>query len=249
MTVAPAGDVAVEPLLCHACGSPVPLRAGHHVTCPACRASVAIPARYQALWAERGLADAARHELETRYASAARVPARWVDRLAVALVLALPALAVVAWMSVAARSPDSVTLFTEAIVPAMLPGTALWLWSGAVHATIVRFQLALAARAPADDGGPSRCRHCFAPLDVPADAVLVRCAYCGTDHLRSDVTAATRRAELAVGAELRTLDQATVALRRRRRLIVAGSLVAVAVFALALWAAGFAYAHTTDPTS
>ncbi len=41
----------------------------------------------------------------------------------------------------------------------------------------------LAARLPEHAGGPSCCRNCGAPLDVPPDAVGVRCVYCQTDNL------------------------------------------------------------------
>ena len=191
--------VAVEPLQCGACGSPVALGPGLHVTCPACGKPVEVPARYRTLWAEQAREGAARRELETRYAAAARVPARWVDALAVALVVVLPAATAVAWMAVASRAVDTVALFSDAIVPALLPGAALWLWSSALHATIVRFQLALGCRAPAKEGGPSRCRHCDAPIDVPADALSVRCPYCGTDNLRVDVAAMTRRVAARAG--------------------------------------------------
>ncbi|MBK8257721.1 MAG: hypothetical protein IPK82_34265 [Polyangiaceae bacterium] len=41
----------------------------------------------------------------------------------------------------------------------------------------------LAASLPERPGGPSRCRRCGAPLDVPAGALGVACTYCRTDNL------------------------------------------------------------------
>lgn len=238
--------VAIEPLRCHGCGAAVPLRSSDHVSCPSCNAKVAVPARYRELLDERAREEQVRKALETRYAAAARPPARWISRLAVALELGLPAAVGAIWMGLAARAVDSVELFTAGLVPALIPGSALWLWSAAVHATIVRFELALGMRPPNRAGGPSRCRECGAPLDVPAAAMSVRCPYCATDNLVVDVTPLTRQVELALGKELRTLGEAAAALRLRGRLLAAGAVLACALFALVVWAVGFAYAHTPE---
>jgi DNA-directed RNA polymerase subunit RPC12/RpoP len=224
----------------------VPLRAGDHTTCPYCHASVHVPKRYQHVLAERAQEEAVRRDLEQRYATAARPPARWIDALAIALVLVLPAIAAATWMAVAARSAASIDLFAFAIVPAMLPGTALWLWSAAVHATIVRFQRALTCHAPERPNGPSCCRICGAPLDVPHDALSTRCPYCDSDNLVADVAPIERQIEDALANDLRTLDAAATAIRLRRRLLVGGAVLAVTLFVALIWAMHFIYGHTWD---
>jgi DNA-directed RNA polymerase subunit RPC12/RpoP len=236
----------LELLRCRACGAAVPLRAADHTTCPYCQASVQVPKRYRHVLAERAQEAAVRRELEQRYSSAARPPARWLDVLAIALVLALPAVAAAAWMAVASRSAASVSLFTFAIVPAMLPGTALWLWSAAVHATIVRFQRALTCQPPERPDGPTRCRICDAPLDVPADALSVRCPYCDSDNLVTDVAPIERRIVDALADELRTLDAAAAALRLRRRLLVGAAVLAMTLVVALVWGMHFIYGNTWD---
>jgi DNA-directed RNA polymerase subunit RPC12/RpoP len=236
----------LELLRCHACGAAVPLRAADHTTCPYCQASVPVPKRYRHVLAERAHEAAVRHELEERYSSAARPPARWIDVLAIALVLALPAIAAGAWMAVARRAAASISLFTFAIVPGMLPGTALWLWSAAVHATIVRFQHALTCRPPERPHGPNCCRICGAPLDVPADALSVRCPYCASDNLVADVTPIERRIVDALADDLRTLDAAAAALRLRRRLLRGGAVLAVTLVVAIVWGMHFLYGNTWD---
>lgn len=242
-----AGGVELEPLRCGSCGAAVPLRAGDHVTCPYCRATVPVPGRYRRILAERAREEGVRRELEERFGAAARPPHRWFDVTAVAMVVVLPVVVAVVWMALARHAVDTVTLFSYGVVPAMLPGAGLWLWSAAVHATIVRFNQALAMGPPEREGGPGVCRECGAPLAVTPDAISVHCLYCDTDNLVVDVSAAKKRLDSKLGRELRTLDQAAKALRLRRRLLVAGAAVAVMLFALVLWSLVFAYRHVSDP--
>ena len=63
---------------------------------------------------------------------------------------------------------------------------------------------------------PAGCRECGAPLEVPADALVARCVYCGADSavvIRTPFLARARRAARAVA---HTLDEA-VALDTRER--------------------------------
>ncbi|MEO6775286.1 MAG: hypothetical protein ABI467_20145 [Kofleriaceae bacterium] len=199
----------------------MPLLDGSTFACPYCRTNVKVPAEYRALF-ETHRAEAVTHrELELRYARVATPPARWVDALAAVLVLFGPALA-----ALLVHRPTAIERFSEVIVPAMLPGTALWLWSATVHATIVRFRFALASLPP-EGSGPPRCRQCGAPLVVVPDAIAARCAYCGTDSLIESVTTALRVFTKRLGDELRTLASAVLALRARKRLLVAGAVIAV----------------------
>lgn len=234
----------LQPLRCGSCAAAVPLGDGRTVTCPYCQAKVPVPPRYRKLLAERSREKRLQRELE--FSGAATPPPGWLDALGVALVLLLPAAAATTWMSLVPRSVDTVALFSFAIVPALLPGAGVWLWSAAVHATIVKFQAALACAAPEREGGPGTCRECGAPLDVEPDAISAHCPYCDTDNLVVDVSEMTRRIENKLGMELRTLDQAARALRLRRRLLVVGSTLAMVLLGLVLFALAFAYRHVFD---
>lgn len=219
--------MSLEPLRCTHCGAAVPLLHGASFSCPYCAAKVVVPAAYRELFAAEAQEASARRELEQRFAAVATAPRRRVDAIAAVLVLLLPAAAVATWIGLAVEPPGLPRLFALAIVPALLPGTAISVWSASVHATIVRFQLALSCEPPERAGGPSRCRQCGAPLALEPGAISAHCAYCGTDSLTDHVAAAARRLQTALRAELRTLGDAIVALRVRRRLLVAGAAIAV----------------------
>lgn len=219
--------MSLEPLRCAACGAAVPLLHGVAFACPYCRAHVHVPSEYRVLFDAHAREQAAHAELERQFAVVARPPPRWLDRLAVALVLLGPAVVAVTAVKLASHPLTIVPLFAYAIVPALVPGTGLWVWSATVHATIVRFQLALAADPPPASGGPPCCRQCGAPLQLAPGAIAAHCAYCGTDSLIDHVAAAARRLQSALRAELRTLGQAAKALRVRRRLLVGGVAVAM----------------------
>jgi hypothetical protein len=220
--------VSASPVRCSKCDAPVPLIGATSFKCPFCGADVHVAHKYAELFRANALEHDARRELETRYARVSRVPPPTFDVVAIALVVLLPAIVTSIWMSVAARPPNAIDLFTHAIIPAALPGTILWMWSASIHATVVRFQIALAASAPAKPGDAPACRQCGAPLAV-GDAIFARCAYCGTDSLVAELATALHRLDEALRSELRTIEQAIVALAVRRRLVVGGVAIAAAV--------------------
>lgn len=219
--------MTLEPLRCTHCNAAVPLLDATRFSCPYCKAAVTVPAAYRELFVVHERELAVRHQLEQRFVAVTTPPRRSVDRAAVLLVLLLPALAAIAWVSLARYQPSIVGLFAGAIVPALVPGAVLSTWSAAVHATIVRFQLALACDPPANEGEPPRCRGCGAPLHLERDAISAHCAYCGTDSLIDHVPGLASR----LRSELRTLDEAIVALRVRKRLLIAGIVVAAVMLA------------------
>lgn len=220
-----------EPLRCHHCGAAVPLLHGNAFACPYCRAKLDVPAPYRELFRVHAQETHARHELETNFQTVSAPPARWIDRVALALVLFAPSIVVAVTVAFSHHARNVIDLFVFAIIPAMLPGAAIWIWSASVHATLVRFRYALAALPPESDGGPLHCRLCGAPLELAANAISARCAYCGTDSLIEHVTEAVRAFTTVLCDELRTLDQAIVALRIRKRVLVAGAAVAIILFA------------------
>ena len=223
--------MTAEPIRCKKCGAPLPLLASRSFNCPHCKAHVAVPDRCKELY-EKNVAEAStRREAEERYAYVARVPSRRFDIAAIALVLLAPAVVAAMWMQRAAHPPGALDLFTLAIVPALFPGTALWMWSAAIHATVVRFQLALAARRPKDKSSAPCCRNCGAPLHVADAAIFSRCAYCGTDSLVTTLADAVGALDEALRREIKTIGEATTALLYRRRIVVGGTAIVLAVLA------------------
>jgi DNA-directed RNA polymerase subunit RPC12/RpoP len=74
----------------------------------------------------------------------------------------------------------------------------------------------LAARPPRLPGGPAQCRACGAPLEVPAGAVVARCAHCGVEsavRVRTPFLARTRR---STRATVLTIEQAAAIDREER---------------------------------
>ncbi len=189
--------MTLEPLICPQCGAPVPLVHATSFPCPYCTATVAVPARYRTLFDANARAAGARREIEARYHNVVQAPPLSVDILAACLVLVLPAVVAVGYVWFG-NPPSLEAVFTMAIIPALLPGAGVWVWSAAVHATIVRFELALACQPPDRDGGPGRCRKCGAPLEVETGAISARCAYCGTDSLLANVAPFARFAPASV---------------------------------------------------
>lgn len=99
----------------------------------------------------------------------------------------------------------------------------------------------LAAKLPDHAGGPSLCRNCGAPLDVPKDAVGVRCLYCQTDNLVAVPTqwlAESTKAEVQnhsdAAAALADLDKARAGARSLTTGLVMVGVVSVGV----LWVVG-----------
>lgn len=237
----------LEPLRCEACGGAVPLADGATSRCPYCDAPVEIPAAYGRLAEAHATEVDTRRELEQRFRTVSEPPPRSTDVLAIALVLLLPPVLGVAEVLLAGAAADTVLVFATAVVPALLPGTCLWVWSASVHATIVRFQLALAGSPPEREGGPPRCRSCGAPLDVEPDAFAARCAYCGTDSLLSNLEGAARRLHDRLRGELHTLGEAAAALRTRRRLLFGGTITAAVMLGALAFAAVAAAAVLASP--
>ena len=231
----------LQPLQCPHCGAFIALADTPELTCAYCKQPFEAPPRYRALFREHRLEAHVQRELEKRLQHLSRPPRRWADLVSFVLVLLLPALAAYLAMRNLPRF-DPVMLFAAVIVPAALPGSALFAWSTAVHTTIVRFQLALACDAPERPGGPVRCRNCGAALCVEPGAYSARCLYCGTDSLLLDVTVIARRLHTQLRQELHTLEDAVAALRRRRRLLVGGIALSASVLVALSVAAFVTYA-------
>jgi DNA-directed RNA polymerase subunit RPC12/RpoP len=71
-----------------------------------------------------------------------------------------------------------------------------------------QLQAGLAARLPTQAGGPSLCRSCGAPLDVPAGALGVTCLYCSSDNLVAFAPAWVKRLEGLVKGQQQRVESA-----------------------------------------
>lgn len=197
---------ALAPLACGGCGAPLVLADADEVTCAACGAHTPVPALHrEALRAEHQAAELRRaaggrgQQLGATPSRAMRIlggvfatkprlvlGALWVfgtvGFLTVLGVVAVEAIAHVdVFMSVPTQWRDRVG------IPLWFALTLLVVWLGVYgqrRAVSLRaVQAALAARPPSTPGGPASCRHCGALLAIAADALDVRCIYCGTDNL------------------------------------------------------------------
>jgi hypothetical protein len=107
-------------------------------------------------------------------------------------------------------------------LPLLLPGAAVFVWASAVNETTLEVRSALGAKAPEREGTPPGCRSCGAPLDAAPEALAATCLYCGTDSLLEVMPLGALAGRLR--RTLDTLRDASLALRRRRRLLGFGTL-------------------------
>jgi LSD1 subclass zinc finger protein len=96
-----------------------------------------------------------------------------------------------------------------------------------------RLQRQFAGKPPLRPGGPARCRHCDAPLEVAPGALGVRCLYCNTDNLIEVTASAAAQAGTAATISEQEVSSARVA---RGSLLEAaiGGLKLVGLLALVL---------------
>jgi DNA-directed RNA polymerase subunit RPC12/RpoP len=194
-------------LECPGCKAPVPLTDGEGAACPHCGGDVRFPPAYVALRRANALDKASRAEAERLFSTlskpaplAARVAAAIVDQpmigfwfffgapVGIAGILAGLALDGVAARVLGYPSADDVpfaftlgAIFAAIFLLAFVP-RAFGIFANR-RATARRvLSEGLACRPPAMPGGPSRCRECDAPIDLPDGALVARCPYCGADN-------------------------------------------------------------------
>lgn len=222
----------IAPLRCDACGAGVPLVREAMATCSFCKAMVPVPPAYLAAADAHAAEARVRRDVEPQWAALTTPPpARW-GSVGMAMVALLPPVATLVAVLAPAIPPGRVTVLAQVAIPALLPGAVLWLRRGAVAATLLRFRAALAAVPAPRAGEAPGCRSCGGALAVPAGALAATCGYCGTDSLVGELPPRGESAR-RLGGALRTLAEATAALRTRRRLLALG-LVALALAAGAL---------------
>lgn len=207
---------ALVPLRCEACGGSPPLREEPELECPFCEAKVIVPPDYLEAARLRRSELEARAAAEPAWRAVAQGVPDWVAWLALAGVALLPPSAALSANLLGAwRSQGEVMAFVA--LPLLLPGAALFFWASAVRETTLGVRSALSARPAQQAGEPPGCRSCGAPLDVAPEVLFASCLYCETDSLL-EVMPLRPLGEL-LRATLRTLADATAALRRRRRLL------------------------------
>ncbi len=214
------------PLQCRACGGDVPVVAAPAARCVYCGASVTMPAEHLHALALQGEARALRRSVEARWQRMTHEASPWTEWIAVLLCLLLPP-AASALAAFAGASPmpmmDGLVFVS---VPALAPGGVLWVWAVASRATAQRLDGLLGAAPARRAGGNPTCRSCGAPLALEPGALAATCVYCGVDSL---IDAAARKpVSAALGADLRTLQDALRTYRMRVALLGVG-LAALAV--------------------
>ena len=207
------------------------------MACPFCGASVVVPPDYLEAARLRTLECAARAEAEPAWRAVAEGLPSWLPLAALGGVALLsPGAALVVNLARDWRSQGEVMAYVA--LPLLLPSAALFFWSSAVNETTLGVRSALSARAPQEAGKPPGCRNCGAPLEVEVAALFATCFYCETDSLLEVMPLQPLGESLR--ATLRTLGDATAALRRRRRLMGFGvlgfTLVVAALSALVAFA-------------
>lgn len=233
--------MSLKPIRCAACGSPVPLVEAAETACAYCAQPVAIPADY--LEAARlhhagAEARAAAEPLWRRFS--ARVGWR-VQLLGLLLLALLPPLvtllANLSWPYAAQAQ-----LFGLLTLPALLPGSGIWIWAAVVNATTLPYREALSAKPPAKGEGPVSCRSCGAPLAVEPEALSATCLYCGADSLLEVLPVSELGARLR--DSLRTLEEAARTLRKRRVLLALSVTAVLLMVAAVSWVLVWGTAQT-----
>lgn len=229
--------MTLAPIRCTSCDAPLPLAdPTPTLPCPYCGERNTLPPNYVEAAALHQREHEARERAEPLWRKVGRGAPGWSAGLALALVVFLPPLATLVGLLLPGLElgvAEATALFT---LPALLPGAGLWIWSGAISATTMRFRAALAARAPEHEKRAPGCRTCGAPLGVRPGALTATCGYCGTDSLLERVPVG--ELARALGRTLTSLGDAVTALRRRRAILglgTAGAALLVAGSSVLLW--------------
>lgn len=243
----PSPSPGLAPLLCPACGGPVPVADDAAVPCPYCRTRVPVPATHRdalrltrAEGAAVARADDAWRRFERSTVSNAML-LLFGSIPAVLFGVGLVAGNVAAWTDAIAM-PAPELLGWAAWLP-LAPAVGLTTWAywrslGQAHVAIARTGLA-ALRGDRPDG-PLRCRICGAPLPAVDRDLFAHCIHCQADNLLSldaveqrAVAANVDRAEASAAAAL-----AAVRARARRgssSMRWMALIVAILCAPLALW--------------
>jgi hypothetical protein len=230
-------DVAeVAPLVCRACGAPVPLPPANEVPCSHCGARIAVPAQYATQRAKAEGTRQLRQAAEREWRKLPRPLPSWFVGLATFFIVAssivLTTASLIGWvfydLFASPRNMLMLGVFTPLFFVILGLVETLSAFSYARHVE------ALAALPPVHGGEYPRCRMCGAPLLLEPGAIAATCGYCCTDSVMTRPSARSQRrlAWERASAE-RSLDEALRAAylrrseRRLARYITVGVLVVV----------------------
>ncbi len=229
---------AVEVLRCPACGAHVPLGKADEARCTHCGKVVPLPGAYRELRRIQQQNEETRRRAQALFSSLDSPP--WLLTRILAAIFDQPMLAF--WMffgvpvglasimgglaiDVRFHPPFPVTvgfifgfLFAFAFVPRTI-GIYANRRAGGRSVLLA----GLAAQRPRLPGGPAGCRECGAPLEVPPDAVVAHCVYCGADSAVAIRTQFLARARRVARGAVHTIEEAA-ALDRRERAATRGAL-------------------------
>jgi DNA-directed RNA polymerase subunit RPC12/RpoP len=207
-----------EPLreiTCSTCGAPVPLAAESPTSCAHCGRAVELPVFHVEL--HRKMLAGAAHLAQADALWRALPPPmpRWVEPAFMGATVVGVTTLVVSWASTLGHhgmEPGrAFALFVLApTFVALQLGLELLAWWSPFARLEQRFSASQDSRFPE----VARCRICGAPITVSPQAVLTRCAYCGSDNLVRRLTSATfRRARETAEQGRQQIDEAIANLR------------------------------------
>ena len=263
----------VQPLLCGACGGQVPLAEGNSEPCPFCGAMVPIPETYRVIRDANRISDGDRAKVHAAYKRLGTPPglllrawaggARllWKGWWLCSVLSVFALLAALTWShtlalpwgfdpyDVLGAYPFAGLCALAVVLVSVMP---LIVVSYRESTLGLRMELGagMAAKPPAQRGGPVQCRVCGAPLSVPPGALGVRCGYCSTDNL----VALSPRWVTKFGSASRTehrvitgaLDAEESEIKMRRTIAWLETIGAVLLLGLITWIFGALLTSTAD---
>jgi DNA-directed RNA polymerase subunit RPC12/RpoP len=225
-------DAPVEVLVCPKCGAPLTLGDRETTTCKRCGTETVVPERHRRLRELRGKDAALQAQGEAMFDRLDSPPSLVTGVVAMTLDLNMLAflffygipvgLASILWSLDAttwlahyrhvpeAQIPFAVTMVFAGLVLLVLlfVPRALGVYANRRASGRLMLVQGLAAKLPAQPGGPSTCRVCGAPLEIPENARVCDCIHCGAQNavrIRSKLLA---RTEKAVAARSETVADA-----------------------------------------
>jgi len=236
-------------LTCTQCNAPIPFADEETTACPFCKTENKVPAEYREMRAAKALDASARSEAERVLRKLDRPP--WLATKVLARVLDLPMIAFWLvygipvglfsiirgmaisnwighhWLGVPHEKEGPYWLFIACIFGLLLVilfiPRVLGVLANRRITDRMRVLGALAAKPPKRPGGPASCRSCGAPLFVETDALLARCAYCGTDNavqLRTKLVDAALASASKLAATVKEAAKTDRENRRRTRVML-----------------------------
>lgn len=220
------GDI--KPLRCNSCNGQVPLLRKPKVVCPYCGDTKVIPNAYLEALASRTSFAHRKKQAEELFAKLGTPPNKYEQAFAeldekmllISFVLSLGAILGIVQMIIfypldwfyasfkGLNMMDVISPWTPTMIStfatfclSVVPFAYLY-WARRKVLTLNHLKIALAAKPPEKAGGPTTCRSCGCPFDVPPNTPGITCPYCQTDNLLNvpeDWLKGTRDTSIRVG--------------------------------------------------